>query len=218
MEIDELVAYAEAIQRPCYQLFEAKPGEQVVAQWGGSRDDIKLEGNRHILSWDFELTFKLGIQRRNPFALITWTNPRGDEQPRLQPAKPQAFGDIPFKDTTPLSARSATSFPPFEALCLYGDQRIGEWLKSIGLERWDYEDANAVLREQYQEIYQQRCPLYTEPSIVAQLGGWHSIWPDDDYYIPREMQMLCWTFRDAEPWYEIFLSAAGNTVLKERAT
>jgi hypothetical protein len=35
------------------------------------------------------------------------------------------------------------------------------------------------------------------------LGGWHMMWPDDDFYVPPETQPVLWTVRDTEPWIEV---------------
>jgi len=44
------------------------------------------------------------------------------------------------------------------------------------------------------------------------------IWPDDDFFFPLEMRLLVTTIRDAEPFYEIWLSDIGNIIAKERIT
>lgn len=53
-------------------------------------------------------------------------------------------------------------------------------------------------------MYRERCPLYLEDRPVAVLGGWHASWPDDEFYLPRQMRLALWTFREAEPWVEVF--------------
>jgi hypothetical protein len=50
------------------------------------------------------------------------------------------------------------------------------------------------------------------------LSAWHVTWPNDDFYIPREMRLMVWTFKDSEPWYEVFLSPLRNYVIKSRTT
>ena len=41
----------------------------------------------------------------------------------------------------------------------------------------------------------------------------HIYGSDDNFYIPREMRLVLWTFRGAEPWYEVFLTAMLNYVV-----
>jgi hypothetical protein len=75
---------------------------------------------------------------------------------------------------------------------------------SAGLERTDYDRA-AALEDglAYEHHYTERSPLYMT-DVVAVLGGWHAMWPDDDSYIPREMRLALWTLWDSEPWIEVF--------------
>jgi hypothetical protein len=111
---------------------------------------------------------------------------------------------LEIRGGTPLYGHETTSFPPIEALCLYGGPIIDEWLSLEGLERTDYDRAPYTkLGEKYFEAYGERCQLYAK-GPAAVLGGWHAIWPDDDFYLPREMRLVLWTFRDAEPWIEVF--------------
>jgi hypothetical protein len=52
----------------------------------------------------------------------------------------------------------------------------------------------------------------------VRVGGWHTTWPDDDFFIPREMRLMLWTFQDSEPYYEVFLSPLLNYIVKDRIT
>jgi hypothetical protein len=96
------------------------------------------------------------------------------------------------------------SLPPIEAVCLYGGSVAEEWLASEGLGRTDYDVAATTdIGAAYKQVYRERCPLYSA-GPAAVLGGWHAIWSDDEFYLPQEMRLMLWTFRDAEPWIEVF--------------
>lgn len=101
---------------------------------------------------------------------------------------------------------------------MYGGPAVQEWLASRGLQRWQYEDAPREVREQYREHFNRQLPLCMEHPPFVRVGGWHVSWPDDDFFIPREMQLMVWTFQDAEPWYEVFLSPLSNYIIKSRIT
>ena len=62
-----------------------------------------------------------------------------------------------------------------------------------------------------------RAPFYEDGADVI-LGGWHMMWPDDDFFLPREMRLLATTIREAEPFVEIWLSELGNVSVKSRIT
>src|SRR5208283_4274490 len=103
---------------------------------------------------------------------------------------------------TPLYGHEAVSFPPIMAVCLYGGVKVGEWIKSLGYERTDYDlIENTDLGQGYRQELMKRCPLYSN-AYAAVLGGWHAMWPEDHFYMPSEMRLVLWTFRDAEPWIE----------------
>jgi hypothetical protein len=229
--VEDLVRMGESIQRPCYCLHEAGPGEPVVAYWGGSRSDIpesfppvvtRFSSRRHILSFDYRLAEDIGIRYHSGyhFALMAWTWKEGGEVARDEQVKSLSVSEVTFCDSVPLTARQRISFPPLQALCLYGDERIAEWLKSERLERWQYDLVDGKLAGEYEEEFQRRCPFYTytEDGAFAQLGGWHLQWMEDDYYVPREMNLLCVTFEDAEPWYEISVSGRGHVRVREHIT
>ena len=218
MPAEDLIREAERIARPSLLLSEAASPHGAVAWWGGAaagaargRPDDTLRISIDV-SWLAARGYALrGVLRVSDVALRwNWRTPVHVEQ---DPAAALA----PVAGAVPLTGREAASLPPFEALCLYGGAPVESWLLSAGLERTDYDRA-AMLPEAgaYQEHYQRHSPLHSS-GIVAVLGGWHAMWPDDDYYLPREMRLVLWTLRDAEPWIEVFQRGA-NLIPRVRAT
>ncbi len=117
---------------------------------------------------------------------------------------PTPLSKLQIQGGTPLFGTEAKSFPPIEAVCLYGGAIVEEWLLSEEMKRTDYDvAATTEIGEAYQQVYRQRSPLFTD-GPAAVLGGWHAIWQDDEFYLPQEMRLVLWTFRDAEPWIEVF--------------
>jgi len=101
---------------------------------------------------------------------------------------------------------------------LYGGAPVDEWLASQKLQRWEYSDVPSDARDCYLEYFNAQLPLFMETPPFARVGGWHLLWPDDYFYVPREMRLMIWTFQDSEPWYEVFLSPLRNYVIKSRIT
>ena len=92
------------------------------------------------------------------------------------------------------------------------------WLRSIGLERHQYQEAEGEpLALEYEGEFVRRAPLYAG-DIDAVVGGWHKMWPEDDFFLPLEMRLLVATFRDAEPYREIWRSPVGNIHVREHIT
>jgi len=125
---------------------------------------------------------------------------------------------IDFENSIPLTVKPAISLPPLEAVLLYGGEAVQQWLSTQGLKRWEYSDVTSEVSDLYQKYVGARLPLFMDHPPVARIGGWHILWSDDDYYLPREMRLMVWTFQDAEPWYEVFLSPQRNYIIKERIT
>jgi hypothetical protein len=218
---------AASLSLPCFDLVPARQGDPVVAHWGGRRSDLPekfpefataLKSQTHFLSVDQSLFEELGLRGRSPLALAIVTTAEDRDRMHYVTVSTDKLSDVDFDGSIPLTAKRAHSLPPFEALLLYGGPAVQEWLASLGLKRWQYEDAPRKARKEYEEVFNRQLPLYSDQPPFARVGGWHVTWPDDDFYIPREMRLMVWTFRDAEPWYEVFLSPLRNYVIKERIT
>ena len=225
--MDLPIKESEALSLPCFDLVPAKPGEPVVAYWGGRRSDLpeefpefvtQLKSQAHFLSVDQALFDQLGLKGRGPLALSMITTIEDDERLDHVNVSTGKISEVGFEDSVALTSTPAISLPPLEALLLYGGPAIQEWLSSQGLECWQYEDVAPEFRDQYREHFDPQSPLFMEHPPYARIGGWHIPWADDDFYIPREMRLMVWTFQDSEPWYEVFLSPLGNYVIKSRIT
>ena len=222
-----LINESASLSLPCFDLVPAASGEPVVAHWGGRRSDLpeqfpefvtQLKSQAHFLSVDQALFDQLGLQGRAPLALSMITTAEDNERLDHVNVSTGKISEVTFEDSVALTSRPAISLPPFDAILLYGGPVIQEWLSSQGLERWQYEEVAYETRDQYREHFDPKSPLFAEHPPYARIGGWHIPWPDDNFYIPREMRLMIWTFQDSEPWYEVFLSPLRNYVIKSRIT
>jgi hypothetical protein len=170
-----------------------------------------------MLTVDAALLSEVGIDApAGTLGLHLFETRRGDVDLRLH------WSATTVSDLTcsgePLSATPGTSFPPFEALCLYGDESVEAWVRSLGLERHQYDlAAGEPAAADYIDHYLGRSPFHAG-AADAILGGWHVRWPDDDFYIPLEMRLMLVTLRDAEPFWEAWCSVGGNFSTRQRIT
>ena len=224
---DTLLKEAEALSLRCFDLVPSEKGDEVSAHWGGHRSDLPeelpefvqaYEAAKHFLSVDQKLFDQLELQGRGPLALEMFTTVEGGDVLNNVNVSTGNLNEVSFEESVPLKAKPATSLPPFEALMLYGGPVVQDWLKSQKLERWQYSDVQSPVREEYLEHFNARLPLYSPNPPYVRIGGWHFVWSDDDFYIPREMRLMVWTFADSEPWNEVFLSPMLNYVIKSRIT
>jgi hypothetical protein len=206
MKADAIIAEGERLAKPSLLLDETPTSVGVVAYWGGGgrlgyhgRDD-----DRHRITFDCGWLAAQCIRVKGSVGVYDidtrwrWRVPVWLDRVQAPLTELQMQGGVA------LFGREAMSFPPIEAVCLYGGRVVDEWLASERLERTNYDAAATTeVGEAYRQVYRERCPLFSD-SPAAILGGWHAMWPDDDFYLPREMRLVLWTFRDAEPWIEVF--------------
>jgi hypothetical protein len=225
--MDLLIKESAALSLPCFDLVPAEDGDAVVAHWGGRRSDLPeeypkfvtaLKSQAHFLSVEQSLFDQLGLKGRGPLALSMVTTAEGDERLHYVNVSTAKLSEVAFEDSVPLAARPTKSLPPLEALLLYGGRTAQEWLSAQGLQQWQYCEVARDVHAAYQKHFDAQSPLCAKQPPFARIGGWHVMWPDDDFYIPREMRLMVWTFQDAEPWYEVFLSPLLNYTIKTRIT
>jgi hypothetical protein len=222
MTIEELIHEGESLQKPSFLLSETETDSGVVAYWGGSRADVPeqmppevtaFRTRHHLLTISEHLFRQIVPDLSGRFGAVGLFEAR-DAQGRHFRYGVECDSRKPFESLSftgsPLFATPAQSFPPFQAVCLHGGERVGAWLKSIGMRRHDYWKVacgvagveSKALAEAYEKEDTRRSPLSSPDSVDVIVGGWHTMWPDDDYYAPPELQLLFLTLRDAEPWFE----------------
>lgn len=191
-----------------------KPGD-VVGIWGGSGCLPPPPGN-----WKHRITVSCDWLHRNGFDLsgfLAVYENRDDDT---------SFRSIPFRERfravqadEPAIALSGTdgidlvgtedvALPPVEALEVYGSAEMRRLL----LPSLD----QATLLDTYEE----RCPLHyaDKEGIYALLGGWHVPWPENDAYDDEPGRLVLWTFKDAEPWLEVWQRPSGLLEVVPRIT
>lgn len=227
MLLDLAVREAERLALPCFDLVPAAKGDPVIAYWGGTRSDLSgrppkprgaIQSIQHLLSVDAALWDQLGLIDRGPFALALDSLDDDSERAVARPVSTGSLQGVKFKGGVPLKAVESLSLPPIEAIMLYGGPAVDDWLKGRGIRRWEYAELRPEEIRDYEEYFMERCPLTSDTPPFARIGGWHSLWSDDDYYTPREMRLMMWTFEEAEPWYEVFLTGLRNHSVRARIT
>ncbi|MCW0220313.1 MAG: hypothetical protein OJI67_18445 [Prosthecobacter sp.] len=211
MTIQELIAEGESLARPSFLLGPKPTDSGIVGFWGGSRADRPNESFsdgvfsscRHVFSFSGTLYAEIGIAQ-GPVSLFEWENRDNDLSYRVETNHRLKFADLKFSGE-PLYATQSLSFPPFAAVCLYGSESVGLWLKEQGLARHDYWRVSGELPDQYDDEWMRRSPLHQGSADVV-IGGWHFLWPEDDFFTPPELRLAALTLRDAEPWFELWHS------------
>jgi len=111
--------------------------------------------------------------------------------------------DTPISNGILLAAFPANSLPPPAAVLIYGDDLLQEWFENNNI--FDEQQfLQTPLGARYNETYQRSCPLYQDTDVFIQIGGWHAAWGGVANYNEFGNQLILWTFRDFEPWVELW--------------
>jgi hypothetical protein len=226
MKLDDLIAEGESLVRPCF-LLTGSPSGRLGGYWGGVRRDkpnavppeaTAVRSLRHIITIDKNLSAELSLPSAAPLSLFETKFVDGRETYLIERLPLPHFEEISCTGV-PLYAVRAESFPPIEAVCLYGSARVEEWLRSFGLARHQYSRIRSPVVEEYMDEFTRRAPLYSGKADAI-VGGWHMIWPEDDFFMPLEMRLVLTTMRDAEPFLEVWVTDDGvnNYSVRSRIT
>jgi hypothetical protein len=207
MTLDELIAEGERLSKPSLLLSPEPNARPVVARWGGQgrRGYSGRKDDRHKITFDCSWMNAVGIDVEGSIGVYDvdehwgWAKPvYVDYQPGLR------LADAGCSGGRPLYGHERRSLAPLQAICLYGGDRVTDWLAENEWRRTDYDIAeSSELGQEYLSVWSKQSPLYSE-EYAAVLHGWHQQWPEDDFYMPAEMTLLMWTFWDAEPWLELW--------------
>lgn len=198
------------LARPRLNLRRREGPRDVVGVWGGS-GPLPLPPPPG--PWEHRITVSCDWLHRNGFGLsgLLAVYERRDDVPfREQFAAVRADGvrtDWSAGGGIGLVGAEDVALPPVEALEIYGSEAIRRLLEGP--------DRASLL-----DTYEEQCPLHyaDEEGIYAMLGGWHVSWPEDDAYDAEPGRLVLWTFRDAEPWLEVWQRHSGQLAVVPRIT
>lgn len=232
MTFEELIAEGHQLEKSCLYLTDEPNENGLVGYWGGEGPSnlpsghlTWVGGHRHWITLDCSWLTKQGHSAEGVVSVFERLESDDLEIPELL----QNEGEVIYQHKKTLEdveiegqklfGVESQSFPPIEAVCLYGSEKVEAWLSEQNLKRTDYDALQGEIVKRYKEYWSERSPYSTimGEEFFAVMGGWHIHWPDDDFYMPKEMELVVWTFRDAEPYVEVW-SRRPNFILKFRIT
>lgn len=160
-----------------------------VAGWNSNLSVNELQGI--WLRVDLRRHPTVSVQSEG--VLSVEVNPRNDDS-RAYLDRGQTF--VLRKGEKPLFAEEAWDFPCHEILQLKAKRRIRDLLAN---------DDNAL--QEYETEWRATVhPMdhLTGTNVYAQLGGWPTTWPEEGAEEQLKKQLVVRTYRDAEPWIEVF--------------
>ncbi len=200
----------QQLARPRLNLRRKDGPGAVVGVWGGSGTLAPPSG-----AWKHRITVSCDWLHRNGFGLsgILSVYERLDDVPfreRFVAVKTDDRASLASLVTggAELVGTEDVALPPVEALETYGSAQMRSLLRSP-------DQANPLL-----DAYEERCPLHyaDREGIYAMLGGWHVPWPENDAYDTEPGRLVLWTFKDSEPWLEVWQRPSGQLEVVPRIT
>ena len=214
MTSEQLIEEGRKLQRPCAFLRPQVSG-QVAAIWH-ERDDDEIESTGHHCWLTVDARHIPGL----PSSVAGYISVFTDEA-TCRGGRVEISPSLPKRTGISLYANAATVLPPIDAVFARGSEAIGAWIASHGWDRTDRYNDNfpdaAVVRE-YERVWQDEFPIYSELDIYAVLGGWHFPMADDDWHALLDDQLMVFTLRDSEPWVEAWRTKTGQFQVIQRIT
>ena len=192
MNLNQFLEEAKKLSRTGLQLTEEVDGEP-IAYWHGLKSTGLCISFLYNLKW---------------LNVYTDDNDEGYVE----------VSDRSIESDIPLYGSIKNFQPPVDAVFLKGSDVVGDYLTS---HRWyrtaPYNDNFPdFIPGEYENIWMDNCPLY-KSDVTAIIGGWQMSWPDGDFEEFIDHELVLWTFKDAEPWIEVFLKDGKYTV-RQRIT
>lgn len=224
MTFEELIAEGHRLEKSCLYLTDEPNENGLVGYWGEEGPSNLPDGYgydgwpfkpRHWITLDCAWIKKQGGRVEGIVSVYEkadiWQDPETNEwlfQGWLQEGDVIWQYNKTLKDLEiegeKLYGLEGKSFPPIQAVCLYGSEKIEAWLREQNLKRTDYDALHGKLADRYHQYWIERSPILLQnEEYVAVMGGWHAQW-QDDFYMPAEMELVVCTARDSEPWVEVW--------------
>jgi hypothetical protein len=195
MDIQQFVEIAHRLSKPSAELRLNGDGDPVAYWYGMSMDGAPVisfldNGVWYEVSLDWELEGRVATV-----------------------SEPNRYG-------LPLFESKRISLPPADAIFLLGGPQIDAYLQACGWTVGHGFNGNFPdpIPSEYEKLHWfKNCPLYSSTRPEAAKGGWCVPWPDGDWEEFKDKELVLWTFRESEPWIEVYRGDLGFQV-KQRIT
>lgn len=240
MNIEQLTAEARRLARPCVHLTQDE-GAPLAAIWGGPglvenqvEPSCSTSGFCHWFSLDcrflppgyedLRACLSVYVEEDRWSEGDEWPE---DEEPDEWPAVVARDETIQMPDYwvlpgTKLFAHPRLSWPPVDAVFRFGSPAIQEWLADCGWQAdWLYNDnfRDSAVVSVYESYVNARNPLFDESEkVFVRLGGWHDAFPENDWVELLAKRLVAMTYRDAQPWLEVWADQSRNFEVLQRIT
>ncbi len=215
MPENEVLAAALQLARPTFELFESAVAGPIAGYWGGlGLDAAKFSPLDHLITVD------LSFLRSAIFAssgVMSVYGDAGTGEVMLRHGRREEF-DLFSAGSIPLYAHVHRALPEPQSLERLLPEFWKGWLRRKAPDKLSgipiaHPEIVEAFRS-YEDIYFEESPIYQRArppfgEIVAVIGGWARTWPEEEEGDRLGHQLVLTTFRDAEPWYEVYVDRTG---------
>lgn len=192
------------LARECLLLTEASKKDDFIAIWGGEGIlSTPSESFLHKITVDFKYIPEIfEFKHYTKYGLTSiYTN---EEDCRSGIAVLDHSVDLRKKSLNGIKLCGCIKkiLPPIDAVLRFGT-----------FEKYPSKDEI----ETYEEVFQKQYPLFND-EIYAMISGWHFPWPDGDWVNLVNDQLILCTFKDAEPWVEVWDKGSNGLEVIQRIT
>lgn len=212
LDAQDFLEEATQLARPALHLTPNRSRTR-AAVWSADRD-VDLEGLRPWLTIDLRCHPDESLRRNGVLDILV-------DDSELQGKAVFSTETLrrPRKDEVSLFGKQVQDLPCLDVLFRKGSRRFKRWLSELEENGWKNRDwpqdpdfPAAKARDRYHKHWASSHAISTG-TVDVQLGGWPLTWPEESADEQLRRKLVLRTYRDSEPWVEVFQSGKGYKVL-----
>ena len=210
MNVEQLLEEGRKLARPCVYLTPKRNGS-LAAIWGGdgliAPDTQNQKFLRHWLSLDCRF-LPTGFDLNGCLSLYV-DEDGADESGIVAVDFCATLSNLLGSSGIELFAHGEISWPPIDAIFALGSGAVARWLGECDWQKnWPYNSnfRDSEIVAAYEDRLRSQNPLFgAREDVFAMLGGWNEPWPEGDWPDLLAQKLTIFTYRDAEPYVEVWL-------------
>ena len=214
MTTEQIIAEGRRLQRSCFFLRPEGSGDIAAIWYDWNLQSRKLNSHRPLISLDTRVIPQNSTQMSG-FATVFV------DEAKCTGGCVEILSSWPKIPGTSLYAHAANILPPIDAVFALGSESIGAWLCENNWTRKERYNENfraAEIVKPYLELWRREFPIFFDSDIYAAIGGWHLPGQDSDWHDLLDERLMVLTFREAEPWVEVWRMRTGQFKVIQRTT
>ncbi|MDX2004258.1 MAG: hypothetical protein SFU83_03185 [Meiothermus sp.] len=216
MTLERLIEEAHKLARPSVNLEPFGEDSQFAAVWGGKGivgSEKRKRNHRHWISVDCRFLPPGFDGLTGVFSVYLSLGMDDWEESVVEWESDASLNRSSLNGGTPLFAQEALSLPNIDITLQLSSPDIQRWLVGRNWQPyWGFGDLpleDQKLIFPFDDYLHERALAWKsddDRSTYAALAGWQTGWAEStwDEYENKGMKLVLWTFKDSEPWIEVW--------------